>query len=244
LGAFKPHKIKKGDFPMLTETQAKEIDNFIKVSIAARACGNVVPSIFFAFPEGEDRPFAFPFMIHTPPELDKELYTGITWTTKGKELRDMIEHIIMIFHLISTLRIPKIKKERFLRTLREQIKLFSGGMETKPLAKLMLKTGTKKSSTIVGFVHDAVCSAETNPTEIKTTLEGIIVNLKGRDGSKGSIIQRYFLTNQALILGEKTTEFDIDVQGRMFDLLNTYPFHLEGKNEESLNAYMKSGGSH
>jgi hypothetical protein len=229
---------------MLTETQAKEIDNFIKVSIAARACGNVVPSIFFAFPEGEDRPFAFPFIIHTPPELDEELYRGIRWTTTGKELRDMTEHIIMLFHLISTLRIPKTKKERFMRTLRKQIKRSSGGMETKPLAKLVLKTGTKKSSTIVGFVHDAVCSAETNSTDGKTTFEGIIVSLIRRDGIKGYIIQKYIMTNQALILGERTTEFDIEVEGRMFDSLNTYPFHLENKNEESLNVYMKSGGSH
>lgn len=229
---------------MLTETQAKEIDNFIKASIAARAGGNVVPSIFFAFPEGEDKPFALPFMIHTPPELDEELYTGKTWTAKGKVLRDMTEHSLMLFHLISTLRISKAQKERFMRTVRKQIKLLNAKMETKPLEKFVLKTGTKKSSTIVGFVHDAVCSAETNSTHGKPTLEGIFVNLKGRNGSKGYVIQNYIMTNQALILGEKTSEFDIEVQGRMFDLLDTYPFHLECKNEESLNEYLKYCGSH
>jgi hypothetical protein len=227
---------------MLTETQAKEIDNFIEVSIAERACGNLVPGIFFAFPEEGDKSFSLPFMIHTPPELYEELHTGKrTWSTKGKELRDMTLHSIMLFHLISTLRISKVKKEQFLRTIRKEIMLISAGMDMKPLEKLVLKTGTKKSSTIIGFVLDAVRIEKTNSTDGKHTLEGIFVSLKGKDGINGYIIQKYM--NQSLILGDRVSKFDVEVQGRMVDLLDSYPFHLEGKNEESLNAYMKSGGS-
>jgi hypothetical protein len=175
----------------------------------------------------------------TPPELDKELFDGNLWTSKGKYIRDTLTKNVMLRHVITTLRVSKLKKERLARITANTLRKITGGFNLANFRMSERLSKIEKPSTIIGLVNDAVCRDVVNKDEQNfkyRTTEAIIVYFLGRNRNSCQILQEYTMTKNAIQLGERhSTKTDIEVvSGRLVDLLGTYPFEFEGQDEKGL----------